>query len=133
MLKLAAIVSLMLVATWSQAESRRYKREAASSRDSDTGSSLWAASISCDSCGSECASACGTRHFRSCCFNYLRKKRGPDSLKFLSHNFHDWTDNLKPRSFAVDDVPDIWSMMPGDYKPYPYDDMFENRLQAYET
>lgn len=24
--------------------------------------------LSCDSCGSECARACGTRHFRSCCF-----------------------------------------------------------------
>lgn len=22
----------------------------------------------------ECASACGTRHFRTCCFNYLRKR-----------------------------------------------------------
>ncbi|XP_050359800.1 uncharacterized protein LOC126779682 isoform X2 [Nymphalis io] len=107
MLKIIAIVSIMLL-----------------------GSSLWAASISCDSCGSECASACGTRHFRSCCFNYLRKKRGPDSLKF--HNFHDWTDNLKPRSYYIDDIPDTWSMMAADYKPYPFEDTFENRLQAYE-
>lgn len=30
--------------------------------------------FSCDSCGSECARACGTRHFRTCCFNYVRKR-----------------------------------------------------------
>ncbi|CAO1412591.1 unnamed protein product [Diamesa tonsa] len=36
--------------------------------------------LSCDSCGKECASACGTRHFRSCCFNYLRKRSGPDEI-----------------------------------------------------
>ncbi|XP_058064903.1 uncharacterized protein LOC131214577, partial [Anopheles bellator] len=40
---------------------------------------LWVAcsfpvALSCDSCGRECASACGTRHFRTCCFNYLRKR-----------------------------------------------------------
>lgn len=32
--------------------------------------------MSCDSCGRECTAACGTRQFRACCFNYLRK-RGP--------------------------------------------------------
>ncbi|GAB0088011.1 uncharacterized protein DMENIID0001_023860 [Sergentomyia squamirostris] len=31
--------------------------------------------MSCDSCGRECATACGTRHFRTCCFNYLKRKR----------------------------------------------------------
>ncbi|XP_055626452.1 uncharacterized protein LOC129768686 [Toxorhynchites rutilus septentrionalis] len=36
---------------------------------------LWVTcSFSCDSCGRECTSACGTRHFRTCCFNYLRKR-----------------------------------------------------------
>lgn len=30
--------------------------------------------MSCDSCGSECKQACGTRHFRTCCFNYVRKR-----------------------------------------------------------
>jgi hypothetical protein len=30
--------------------------------------------MSCDSCGSECARACGTRNFRTCCFNYVRKR-----------------------------------------------------------
>ncbi|KAG4077316.1 hypothetical protein HA402_009717 [Bradysia odoriphaga] len=33
--------------------------------------------ISCTSCGDECADACGTRHFRTCCFNYLRKRSSP--------------------------------------------------------
>uniref|UniRef100_A0A182IGC2 Trissin n=1 Tax=Anopheles arabiensis TaxID=7173 RepID=A0A182IGC2_ANOAR len=45
---------------------------------------LWVAcsfpvALSCDSCGRECASACGTRHFRTCCFNYLRKRSSPPS------------------------------------------------------
>lgn len=31
--------------------------------------------MSCDSCGDECVSSCGSRRFRACCFNYLRKKR----------------------------------------------------------
>lgn len=32
--------------------------------------------MSCDSCGRECTAACGTRQFRACCFNYLRKRSG---------------------------------------------------------
>ncbi|KAG5681132.1 hypothetical protein PVAND_010592 [Polypedilum vanderplanki] len=40
--------------------------------------------LSCDSCGSECARACGTRHFRTCCFNYVRKR---------SINFHPYPLN----------------------------------------
>ncbi|XP_002012763.2 trissin [Drosophila persimilis] len=35
----------------------------------------------CDSCGKECANACGTKHFRTCCFNYLRKRNDPDELR----------------------------------------------------
>ncbi|EEB17027.1 conserved hypothetical protein [Pediculus humanus corporis] len=42
---------------------------------------LWATAIlslpysgSCDSCGKECQSACGTRGFRACCLNYLKKR-----------------------------------------------------------
>ncbi|XP_055532189.1 uncharacterized protein LOC129722618 [Wyeomyia smithii] len=38
---------------------------------------LVSAAISCDSCGNECTTACGTRHFRTCCFNYLRKRSLP--------------------------------------------------------
>uniref|UniRef100_A0A182PYU6 Trissin n=1 Tax=Anopheles epiroticus TaxID=199890 RepID=A0A182PYU6_9DIPT len=46
---------------------------------------LWVAcsfpvALSCDSCGRECASACGTRHFRTCCFNYLRKRSSSPPL-----------------------------------------------------
>lgn len=41
-------------------------------------------SLSCDSCGSECQRACGTRHFRTCCFNYVRKR---------SNSFHPYALN----------------------------------------
>jgi hypothetical protein len=34
----------------------------------------WSVALSCDSCGRECQAACGTRKFRTCCFNYLRKR-----------------------------------------------------------
>lgn len=39
---------------------------------------VWGEVQSCISCGSECESACGTRHFRTCCFNYLRKRSQPE-------------------------------------------------------
>ncbi|XP_039762083.1 uncharacterized protein LOC120635209 [Pararge aegeria] len=111
MLKITAIVSLMLI-----------------------GSTLWAASLSCDSCGSECAAACGTRHFRSCCFNYLRRKRGPDSMK-LSQNLHEFKPEGPPKSkvpvFGGEDISDFWgNVMPSDYRYYPFEDTLENRLQA---
>ncbi|KAK4882433.1 hypothetical protein RN001_005752 [Aquatica leii] len=41
---------------------------------------VWGAALSCISCGSECESACGTRHFKTCCFNYLRKRSPPSLL-----------------------------------------------------
>ncbi|XP_045120428.1 uncharacterized protein LOC123509892 isoform X3 [Portunus trituberculatus] len=31
--------------------------------------------VSCDSCGPECQTACGTKNFRACCFNFLRRRR----------------------------------------------------------
>lgn len=34
----------------------------------------WSVALSCDWCGQECQAACGTRNFRTCCFNYLRKR-----------------------------------------------------------
>lgn len=56
-----------------------------------SGSVLWAAcaiqgAYACDSCGHECASACGTRHFRTCCFNYLRKRSGNPPIEGPSFN-----------------------------------------------
>lgn len=39
--------------------------------------------LSCDSCGRECAAACGTRQFRTCCFNYLRKRTAPMESEFV--------------------------------------------------
>nr|QHB80574.1 trissin [Carabus violaceus] len=41
------------------------------------GGVVWGEVLSCDSCGRECAAACGTRQFRTCCFNYLRKRTTP--------------------------------------------------------
>ncbi|XP_017778793.1 PREDICTED: uncharacterized protein LOC108564304 [Nicrophorus vespilloides] len=29
---------------------------------------------SCNSCGMECENACGTRNFKTCCFNYMKKR-----------------------------------------------------------
>ncbi|XP_051174877.1 U-scoloptoxin(20)-Cw1a [Leptopilina boulardi] len=30
--------------------------------------------LSCDQCGRECMKICGTRGFRACCFNNLKKR-----------------------------------------------------------
>lgn len=43
---------------------------------------VWGEVHSCTSCGSECESACGTRHFRTCCFNYLKKRSQPEMLMY---------------------------------------------------
>ncbi|KAK8729345.1 hypothetical protein OTU49_008778 [Cherax quadricarinatus] len=48
------------------------------------GTRAWSSSeVSCASCGSECQSACGTRNFRACCFNFQRRRRS-DSLAHSS-------------------------------------------------
>ncbi|XP_061726190.1 uncharacterized protein LOC133531799 isoform X1 [Cydia pomonella] len=126
MFKITAIVSLMLIATWSHADSRRYKKEATSS----SGSTVWG-TFSCDSCGNECVKACGTKHFRACCFNYLRKKRGPEHIKF-------WTPSameVKMESpyktklpiITIETVPDFFGELSKD-EPNPFEDMFDNRM-----
>lgn len=35
--------------------------------------------LRCDSCGMECSTVCGSRAFRTCCFNYIKKKRSGGS------------------------------------------------------
>uniref|UniRef100_A0A1Q3FQY3 Putative conserved secreted protein n=1 Tax=Culex tarsalis TaxID=7177 RepID=A0A1Q3FQY3_CULTA len=82
---------------------------------------LWAtcafsAALSCDSCGRECASACGTRHFRTCCFNYLRKRsstpplappRNTLELPWLAKSRHDLLEGPPPldsRSYADNEL-----------------------------
>ncbi|KAL5284537.1 hypothetical protein ACFFRR_006678 [Megaselia abdita] len=42
--------------------------------------------MTCDSCGNECASACGTKSFKTCCFNYLRKRSvsSSNSVNYVS-------------------------------------------------
>ncbi|XP_011196905.1 uncharacterized protein LOC105221544 [Zeugodacus cucurbitae] len=42
-------------------------------------------SMTCDSCGNECTNACGTKNFRTCCFNYLRKRNDPSAMKSISN------------------------------------------------
>ncbi|CAH0403794.1 unnamed protein product [Chilo suppressalis] len=109
MFKITAIVSLVLI-----------------------GSTLWASGLSCDSCGSECLSACGTRHFRSCCFNYLRKKRGPDAVKLWSPSFQDkGSRQERLPMFAVKSVAEPWysNAVASNNKPFPYDDTLENHFQ----
>jgi len=34
----------------------------------------------CTSCGPECESSCGSRNFRTCCYNYLKKRSGAPSI-----------------------------------------------------
>ncbi|KAM3955069.1 trissin [Aphomia sociella] len=126
MLKITAVVSLMLIAMWTQADTKRYKKEATASAEYEPGSTLWAASLSCDSCGSECASACGTRHFRSCCFNYLRRKRGPETLKFPVPNTQELKTESAPKTklpiFLFENVPEPWSnLVSAEYRPYDDD------------
>lgn len=41
--------------------------------------------MSCDQCGQECTRACGTRHFRSCCFNYVRKRSSSPMIISPNH------------------------------------------------
>lgn len=46
--------------------------------------------MQCDACGADCSRACGTRHFRTCCFNYVRKRTNnlhPYGLNQLNYDF----------------------------------------------
>ncbi|KAG7213882.1 hypothetical protein KM043_003089 [Ampulex compressa] len=47
--------------------------------------------LSCDQCGRECADICGTRQFRACCFNNMRKRHSDFGLEF-------W---MRPMRYAV--------------------------------
>ncbi|XP_048003664.1 uncharacterized protein LOC125239932 [Leguminivora glycinivorella] len=130
MFKITAIVSLMLIATWSHADSRRYKKEATSSSDYPQGSTVWG-TFSCDSCGNECVKACGTKHFRACCFNYLRKKRGPEHIKFWTPNAMDMkmdSPYKKLPIIAIETVPDFFGELAKDFEPNPFEDTADNRL-----
>ncbi|XP_059621238.1 uncharacterized protein LOC132264916 [Phlebotomus argentipes] len=67
--------------------------------------------MSCDSCGRECANACGTRHFRTCCFNYLKRKRSSlPPLKIPEDSLSDIRYLLWPRmdDGAHDDLGDTF-------------------------
>ncbi|KAJ8703969.1 hypothetical protein PYW07_013263 [Mythimna separata] len=94
--------------------------------------SVWAA---CDSCGSECASACGTRRFRACCFNYLRRKRGHEAFKMM-HSFAPNAKESQQKSevplFMIENVPMLEKWTTDEFSsenhPYSLEDMLENRL-----
>ncbi|CAH1642011.1 unnamed protein product [Spodoptera littoralis] len=94
-------------------------------------SGVWS---SCDSCGRECSASCGTRRFRACCFNYLRRKRAPYTAQ-IHFQPHDMKDNrpktdLPPSFLQEDPNADLWmnNMLASEYQPYTLEDMFENRL-----
>ncbi|CAK1587432.1 unnamed protein product [Parnassius mnemosyne] len=115
MFKITAIVSLILIGN------------------------LLAAGLSCNSCGSECASACGTRHFRSCCFNYLRKKRGPDAnnIKLIPQYVRDMKAPKRIQRptlpmIVVEETPKQWwkEIISSDFEPYVFDGTVDHRLQA---
>lgn len=47
-----------------------------------SGSVVWA--NSCGACGKECEKSCGTKFFKSCCHNYLRKRADlPEMLSLI--------------------------------------------------
>ncbi|KAH9635173.1 hypothetical protein HF086_009513 [Spodoptera exigua] len=92
-------------------------------------SSVWS---SCDSCGSECAASCGTRRFRACCFNYLRRKRAPHVAQL-----HELMDIVKNQDsdlplFLVEESPlsERWtnSLLASEYRPYTTENLIENQL-----
>ncbi|KOB75781.1 Uncharacterized protein OBRU01_07188 [Operophtera brumata] len=93
---------------------------------------IYASKMSCDSCGQECAPSCGTRRFRACCFNYLRKKRVPDT--FLTRkqdqdaDFWDSTHKLSATPLIVLSLNDWSDVLASDSKYY--EDMAENRLST---
>ncbi|CAG9570872.1 unnamed protein product [Danaus chrysippus] len=67
--------------------------------------------LSCNSCGIECAPACGTRRFRSCCFNYLRKKRED----------HEFTYNIEQSKipvFLIDNPETASNVATNDFKAF---------------
>ncbi|KZC09111.1 PREDICTED: uncharacterized protein LOC107187268 [Dufourea novaeangliae] len=59
---------------------------------------LWTigGTLSCDQCGRECADICGTRQFRACCFNNMKKRQYDVGLKL-------WT---RPRRYTIRLHPD---------------------------
>ncbi|XP_022818879.1 uncharacterized protein LOC111351276 [Spodoptera litura] len=94
-------------------------------------SGVWS---SCDSCGRECSASCGTRRFRACCFNYLRRKRAPYTAQ-IHFQHQDMKDNRPKADLPIfllqeDSNADLLmnNMLASEYQPYTLEDMFENRL-----
>ncbi|XP_076239984.1 U-scoloptoxin(20)-Cw1a-like [Calliopsis andreniformis] len=51
--------------------------------------------LSCDQCGRECADICGTRQFRACCFNNMKKRQFDGGMKLWMKS-HMYTIRLHP-------------------------------------
>ncbi|XP_055677605.1 uncharacterized protein LOC129786537 [Lutzomyia longipalpis] len=78
--------------------------------------------MSCDSCGRECANACGTRHFRTCCFNYLKRKRSVlPPLKYpdeTNADFRDlWWAKIQVEKTARDNLLNSADFYGSDFQP----------------
>ncbi|XP_026744324.1 uncharacterized protein LOC113505715 [Trichoplusia ni] len=94
-------------------------------------SCAWSSGLSCGSCGPECAPACGTRRFRACCFNYLRRKR-TDGLKI--HLLEDdFTQNLPLHHISKTPSEEQWlfSVLANENHPYNFENKAENHLEEY--
>nr|XP_012152795.1 PREDICTED: uncharacterized protein LOC105664152 [Megachile rotundata]XP_012152796.1 PREDICTED: uncharacterized protein LOC105664152 [Megachile rotundata] len=50
---------------------------------------IFGETLSCDQCGRECADICGTRQFRACCFNNMKKRQFNSGLQswIRSHRY----------------------------------------------
>ncbi|KAG6461190.1 uncharacterized protein LOC115450768 [Manduca sexta] len=81
--------------------------------------------VNCNSCGDECKRACGTRQFKVCCYNYLRKKRVPDTVMVVSPVASIRSTKLP---FFMDNMPQDAVEAVDQYKYYPNDDSFDMRL-----
>ncbi|KAL1508954.1 hypothetical protein ABEB36_003768 [Hypothenemus hampei] len=60
---------------------------------------------SCHYCGAECVKACGKRHFRSCCFNYLKKRSTNANLDEISVLIEDFDSQLDRQIAMYKNIP----------------------------
>ena len=70
--------------------------------------------LNCISCGHDCSSLCGTKQFRSCCFNYFRKRSdGPPPRSLLRSNelrSTGYSSSEGPSLVSVASLPDVDSL-----------------------
>lgn len=71
-----------------------------------------ASAITCESCGPKCFPACGTKFFRTCCYNFNRKRSvvsfPKNLLHIIEHEHLAW--NLRnPKSSSKESFPRMGS------------------------